>query len=466
MHIVAMVPAVLRVVLVFVLVLWAIRKDLSLGNALFLGALVLGAVFGLGPAAMAQSILSSLLNPKTLALTVMVCLILVFSHSMEAAGQMQRLLDRFQGLIAPPRINMVVFPALIGLLPMPGGAIFSAPMVKTLGARLQLTSAQLSFINYWFRHIWEYWWPLYPGVLLTTTLANLNLWLFVLYLFPLTGVALAIGYWPLRSLRLDAENPGCSLDPLEIHPATGPHDRALPKNTPAKQAAEEFSPDRPTQSSRPPLLPFLQELLPVLIVICLGLAGGALLSMLLQSYRISVTKELGLIFSLLVAIFWVWEKNRLSAAQRWQILKQKQLLSLFYMVAAILIFKGMLEDSRAVALISQELLNWRVPLMPICMILPFLVGGVVGLTIAFVGTTFPILISLLQVLNETQYMLPYMMLALVSGFVGVLLSPLHLCLLLSNEYFQTPLYPVYRFLWAPCAALLATACGYFLLLHG
>lgn len=74
------------------------------------------------------------------------------------------------------------------------------------------------------------------------------------------------------------------------------------------------------------------------------------------------------------------------------------------------------------------------------------VRKVVGLTIAFVGTTFPILISLLRILNETQYMLPYMMLALVSGFVGVLLSPLHLCLLLSNEYFQTPLTPVYRFL--------------------
>jgi len=466
MHIVAMVPAVLRVVLVFVLVLWAIRKQLSLGNALFLGALVLGAVFGLGPVAMLQSIAGSLLNPKTLALTVMVCLILVFSHSMEAAGQMQRLLDRFQGLIAPPRINMVVFPALIGLLPMPGGAIFSAPMVKALGTRLQLTSAQLSFINYWFRHIWEYWWPLYPGVLLTTTLANLNLWLFVLYLFPLTGVALAIGYWPLRSLRLDAENPDRSSDHQEIQPPPGPPDHTLAQSAQAPQPAEKFSRGTAAPLPRPPLLPFMQELLPVLIVICLGLASGALLSTLLQSYRISVTKELGLIFSLLVAIYWVWEKNRLSAAQRWQILKQKQLLSLFCMVAAILIFKGMLEDSRAVTLISQELLAWRVPLMPICMLLPFLVGGVVGLTIAFVGTTFPILISLLQVLNETQYMLPYMMLALVSGFVGVLLSPLHLCLLLSNEYFQTPLSPVYRFLWAPCAVLLATACGYFFVLHG
>ena len=62
-------------------------------------------------------------------------------------------------------------------------------------------------------------------------------------------------------------------------------------------------------------------------------------------------------------------------------------------------------------------------------------------------------------------MLPYMMLALVSGFVGVLLSPLHLCLLMSNEYFHTTLGRVYRYLVIPCAALLVAACSYFWMLH-
>ncbi len=431
MNISADIPAIVRVLIVFVLVLAAIRKKISLGNSLFFGAVILGWLFGLGFKSMAFSIYHSVTHPKTLALTVMVCLILVFSHSMETAGQMQRLLERYQGLITRPRINMVVFPALIGLLPMPGGAIFSAPMVKALGQKLDLTGPQLSFINYWFRHIWEYWWPLYPGVLLTTTLADLNLWGFVAFLFPLTCVALSVGYWPLKTL-----NGGID----------GSHSRRF--------------------GNRPSLWPFVKELFPILIVIALGLTTGALLTAFLEPYQLAVTKELGLIFSLLVAIGWVWHRNRLSWVQRRQILVQKQLLNMFYMVIAILVFKGMLEDSRAVQMISRELLDWRIPLMPICMILPFIVGGVVGITIAFVGTTFPILISLIQTLGESQHMLAYMMLALVSGFVGVLLSPLHLCLLLSNEYFETALTPVYRYLWVPCSVLLITACLYFFLLHG
>ncbi len=64
-------------------------------------------------------------------------------------------------------------------------------------------------------------------------------------------------------------------------------------------------------------------------------------------------------------------------------------------------------------------------------------------------------------------MMSYIMLAMVCGFVGVLLSPLHLCLILSNTYFQAKLSAVYRYLWFPCIGLVLSAFGYFgLLLWG
>ncbi len=139
---------------------------------------------------------------------------------------------------------------------------------------------------------------------------------------------------------------------------------------------------------------------------------------------------------------------------------------MFYMVSAILIFKGVLTDSRAVSAVSREMIGWHIPLIPITILLPFLVGGVVGITIGFVGTTFPILISLIHTLDQGHLMLPYMMLAMTGGFMGVLFSPLHLCFLLSNTYFKTTLIPVYRYLWFPCTALLITGLGYFWFLRG
>jgi hypothetical protein len=111
--------------------------------------------------------------------------------------------------------------------------------------------------------------------------------------------------------------------------------------------------------------------------------------------------------------------------------------------------------------LSRELLDWHIPLIPIAMLLPFIVGLVGGITIAFVGATFPILVSLVNSLGQNDLMLPYMMLALVCGFAGVLVSPLHLCLVLSNEYFETNLVAVYRCLRVPVLALVAGGILYF-----
>ena len=428
MAVIDQIPAIVRILFVFLLVLLAIRMRFSLGNSLLLGSLFLGFLFHSSASGIAASAFLSLTAPKTIALAVVVMLILIFSHSMEAGGQMQRLLDSFRGLIAHPGLNIILFPALIGLLPMPGGAIFSAPMVKNLGQQHRLGAASLSYVNYWFRHIWEYWWPLYPGVLLTTTIAGLNLWHYVLFLLPLTFVALTAGYWPMRMVL--------------------------------RQQLSGQAPDRQHtgQSAR-----FARELTPIMLAIGLGLVLGIFLSYLLPAGLTPVAKELGLIVALLLATAVVWHANRLQWEQVRSILFNPKLFEMFYMVASILIFKGILEDSQAIKALSDELVQWKIPLAAITVFLPLIVGAIAGITIAFVGTTFPVLISLIQALGQEHLMLAYLMLATVGGFIGVLLSPLHLCLLLSNEYFDTTLTAVYRHLRLPCLALLISGILYFLL---
>jgi len=46
------------------------------------------------------------------------------------------------------------------------------------------------------------------------------------------------------------------------------------------------------------------------------------------------------------------------------------------------------------------------------------------------------------------------MLAYLSGFVGVILSPSHLCLILTNEYFGSDLMKVYKTLAIPISILM------------
>jgi len=427
------IPAIVKMVMVFFLVLICIRKKLSLGNAFLLGTLFLSLLFGLKPRATLTSIFASITDPKTLSIAVVVSLILVLSSSMELAGQMQRMLQNFQGLVASPRLNLVIFPALIGLLPMPGGAVFSAPMVKELGMRSKLSEAQLSFVNYWFRHIWEHWWPLYPGILLTTVITEISLLVIIVIMCPFTAVAVWLGYRALKG-------PG-----------------SLPTDN--RSGFETTSNKNP----RPLLWPFIKELMPILMVIFPGLGMGVLFSKLFPGFPIS--KEIGLILALCMAIAWVWHQNRTSKKQILSALTNPQLLNMMYMIFGILIFKGILTDSHAAAAISQELIQMHIPLVLIAVVLPLLVGMSGGIVIAFVGSALPILVPMIQTLGQAQFLPAYVMLILVSGFTGVMLSPMHLCFLLSNQYFGVTLGSVYRHLWKPCASLVAAAMIYFWILH-
>jgi len=426
MAILEQIPAMIRIIIVFIFVLFLIRKKLSLGHSFILGAVSLSVLFGLHPKPMIVSMAKSIVYPKTLSLALIVSLILVLSSSMELSGQMKRLLKNFRGLVTNIKINLIVFPALIGLLPMPGGAVFSAPMVKDLGTQSDLSGDKLSFINYWFRHIWEYWWPLYPGVLLATVLATINILHFIAFMCPITILALYFGYLPLKDLR-----------------------QTLVNNR--------------KQESDIPVWPFFKEMTPIFLVIIPGLGMGILFSYLFPA--LTVSKEIGLILALFMSIGWIWITNTLSKNQIWSIVSNLQNLNMMYIVASILIFKGILEDSHAVGAISNELLMLKVPLMLISVILPFLVGLITGITIAFVGVTLPILIPLIHSLGEADFMLQYVMLTIVCGFSGVLLSPLHLCLILSNEYFNTSMSAVYRHLWLLCVCLMSSGIVYFLISH-
>ncbi|NVM23815.1 MAG: DUF401 family protein [Desulfobacterales bacterium] len=409
-----------KLVVIFFLIIVLIRQRLSLGIALIAGSILLGLWFRLSPLEIGASIIGSLSAQRTVSLCAVVTLILILSHSMEKTGQMKRLLISFRGIRRNVRLNLAIFPALIGLLPMPGGAIFSAPMVHEISNRESLSAKHKTLINYWFRHIWEFSWPLYPGVILTCALSGIDLWAFVLAQFPLTLFAAWIGYLTqLRSI------------PIKKHSATSDSNKSLRD--------------------------FIGELMPIIFVV----AGTVLFGVLIYIASIawpplrSTRKEVPLIAALIISIAWVWRRNRMAFADMQRTFFNRSLLSMIFMIAGIMLFQGILEDSRAVSEVSQILASAHVPVILVAMILPLLVGGITGITVAFVGTTFPIIFSLLAEAGMVDQIFAFTILAFCAGYVGVLLSPLHICLVLTCSYFKIDLARIYPRLLFPCATVAA-----------
>ncbi|NTV55952.1 MAG: DUF401 family protein, partial [Deltaproteobacteria bacterium] len=156
-----MIPVLFKVFIIFGLILFLHRLRLHLSLSLFVGSLVLAFWMGLGVYPLCGVILASATSVQTIGILLIVWLIMVMSKIMKEAGQMERLVSSFSRLSGDPRTVGSVMTALIGLLPMPGGALFSAPMVDASLATLPVNKEQKTIINYWFRHIWEYWWPIF-----------------------------------------------------------------------------------------------------------------------------------------------------------------------------------------------------------------------------------------------------------------------------------------------------------------
>ena len=404
---------ILKLVFLFCFLVFLLRRWL-LGHALFLASVLGGLIQGLTPWQIGISFVNTLSNPQNLLLSWIILSILIFAHSLSKTGYLKGMIKSYQGIFPWSRPNLMMLPSLIGLLPMPGGAIFSAPLVKTLGQPLKISSTRLALINYWFRHTWEYTWPLYPGLILAIHLGGVNLLKLIVIDMPITLVAFSLGFI------------------FFLKPVKG----EMPK-------------------SNKNVLGFLKDIAPILIVILLTICGRLIFHFLPEEITIGLAVWIGII--------WVWLRQKITWSQFLAILRDKTLLKVLYAVLAIFFFKQILNDSQIVLDASKTLISYHVPLALIAAGLPFLVGLIIGLTLAFVGSTFPLISALLEVAHVPT--LPYIMLAFCSGIVGVLLSPMHLCLVLSIEYFQVEFGKTYRQLYLPCALMLLSIVTWFAILR-
>jgi integral membrane protein (TIGR00529 family) len=331
---------------------------------------------------------------------------------------MKRLVESFTRLSKDARIVGSVMPALIGLLPMPGGALFSAPMVETSLNERSVSGEQKTVLNYWFRHVWEYWWPLYPGVVLAIALLGVDTWRYITFMAPLTLLALMAGviFILLPLGRIES--------PREGHP---------------------------TWSE---IKGFLWEMMPILVVmlVILLLAG---LTRFLQLFdlNIKISGVTSILPGLLAATLWVCLVNRISLRQFRAAVLDKRLLSLLILIFSIMIFKTILTESQAVSQVRDELMAYKIPVLLVIMIMPFLSGFITGVALGFVGASFPLIIPLFQTTQAFDYM-ALAALAYTFGYMGMMLSPVHLCLLVSKDYYKASLTKSYRHLLPPVAMVL------------
>ena len=79
------------------------------------------------------------------------------------------------------------------------------------------------------------------------------------------------------------------------------------------------------------------------------------------------------------------------------------------------------------------------------------------------GLSYPVVMGL-PIRVGVERVGPYVMLGYVAGYIGMMLSPLHVCFVVSSEYFESHLFRNMRLLAVPLFVIAAGAGGYFFVL--
>jgi len=376
------------------LIIILIRFRFDLGLSLFAGAAIIGIFSGLGAGKVLTTILLACVKIPTVRLVFVIILIMYLAELTSQYGYLETFTRALEKLISDRRINMCLIPAFGGLLPMPGGAMWSAPLVNSVAGETGITPEERTFINYWFRHVWEYVLPVYPGVVVAAAVLS----------FPIERVIAAQAPLPAAAIV-----GGTIVLLMKVKKGDSPVARRGPR-------PRDF-------------LELVSGIWPFAFVIALvvGFKANLLIVLAIAIVLIAVLKKTGLrtIGSLTRTAF---SPSTIS------------------LVLGVMAFKEVMEVGGVVRVFPGLLGSMRVPDLLVLFLVPMLVGLLTGITQAFVGVTFPVVMPFILASHTPAAAAA---LAYAGGFLGVLLSPVHLCLVLTYQYFKATLGGVYRLMIFP-----------------
>ncbi|MDP3111435.1 MAG: DUF401 family protein [Thermodesulfovibrionales bacterium] len=372
---------ILKISAVFIFILILLRKKLNVGYVMLMASGLLGFLYLMPPQAIFSTIKNAFIDKVTIKLALALTMIKSFELILREKDVLSDMMKASKALLLKKKAVIVSMPVLIGLLPSIGGAYFSAPMVDESTKGMKMSQEEKAFINYWFRHPWEYILPLYPGILLAAAVSGMELRDLII-----ANTAYAF-FIVITGLIFSMRN------------ASG----AFP-------VAEGVS--------KKGLLSFIPIALVLLLVVIF---------------------HLELHYALLLVIIALFIFYRFNARDVIRVLKHGLSMDVIVLIIGIMLFKETMEASGAVKNLSGFLTSKGIPFTPIIFLLPFATGLLTGITVGFVGSTFPLIMSIAG--GPSIGVISF---AFASGFLGVLLSPVHICLVLTREYFKADMWGVYK----------------------
>ncbi len=308
-------------------------------------------------------------------------------------------------LFGNPLIGIAVIPASLGVLSIPGGALMSAPIVDVLGNRVGLDKPKKIYANVWFRHVIFLVYPLSTFLIFFSYLTNIDLWILVARQTPLMLYMVLVGY---ILTRLGVKHDKSSLG--EVSEPT-------------------------TEVVRRDHYLLMKYASPILAAIIVSLALSKFTD---YRYDFLPINRLSMIIGVTLGILLLLYLSRSGKKVVVGILRNRSIWELVLIVSTAIVLRKAfsLLDISSITGYGLSSIDPAI----VSAIIPFVFAYAVGMHMTGALLAIPIVQSITSI-TPTIASLVY-----VASFLGYLISPLHLCLIYTAKYFETPITKSYKYL--------------------
>ena len=373
----------LTIALAIIIVL--LRFKIQIGVCMLASGLFIWLVRSASPISLAQAFYETFTLSRTYDIIFALYFVMCLEIELRLSGALQDMVKALRRTFSDVKILLAAMPAFLGLLPSVGGARFSAPIVEELSTQINLSPEHKSAINFWFRHLFEFSSPIIPGMIMACSIAGVTFGEFISHLCWVTVAAILIGWLIL-------------IRPIKI---------------PAAQKVSETAAE--IRHERNGLL--------------LALMPVAAVFMVVVFFKLNASIATGT-----VVLAWVFV---LAAVGRKVGVKEISLgafdLKMTLNICCILYFIQILSVTEVLGEIVAAFQASPLPIPVIIACVSFIIGILTGMSQGHVAIVMPIVAAMgTGDLNLAGV-------AMAFGVAGQMLTPTHVCLIVTIDYFKADL---------------------------
>jgi integral membrane protein (TIGR00529 family) len=404
------------VILSFGTMLYLTIRGVGLHIAMFVSTAIMAFTSGLSLPEIGSVVWRSFSDPGTLQLAAAVLSIGVFSTVMQQTGFLDRTVSGLTSLLGNVKAAIMAVPALVGTMPVLGGAALSAPLVDKLGQPLDLSPETKAAANLVFRHGMFFVFPFSTSLILTSNLTGFSVPRLIAKMWPMSLALWGVGYFALlHRVPLKGRLPSGSCTQGEREIAATSTERGIPRGE--------------TQTRLSGLREFLVYGGPLLLALALGIV-----------FRLPLWLALcfGIGAAVLLAV-----RNGKPLPEKAVLLKGanlSQVVAMFWIMA----FKSFVEMTPVFRAVVDKATAVGVPPAILALFLPLVFGYANASQTATISVLVPVFVPAAA---SEAVRLGFISLIYGSSFTAYFFSPLHMCQVLTCQYYGVGLPQVYKRNW-------------------